>query len=240
MRQILLTFGSSNLRATIDRVASQAEEMGGYDEIICADESYLDVAFRQKFARYLKPNVRGFGYWCWKPEIILQTLLKAGEGDIVQYIDVGSHLNAKGRKRLDEYFEIARQTPTGVLAFQSGLQGLDQPAPHPSLIWSDLDWCKGDLLDHLGARGADYLSTGTIVSGSIFFRRCESAISLVRAWADVSHQDMRLMDDRRSRSPNPPSFKEHRHDQAVFSLLCKQRCFANNVAQHFCRILKLT
>ena len=59
----------------------------------------------------LHDNVRGFGYWSWKPEIIKQTLSdKWNDGDQLLYLDAGCNLNRSWQKiALSQYFDMLSQ-----------------------------------------------------------------------------------------------------------------------------------
>ncbi|MEM7462549.1 MAG: hypothetical protein AAF362_07690 [Pseudomonadota bacterium] len=220
MRKILLSFASSNFATSLARLDQQARDMKFYDEVHCVNESHLDPDFRNKFKRYLKFDVKGFGYWCWKPQIVLQMLDRLDEGDVILYVDAGCHLNTRGRKRLEEYFEIVSTCSSGILAFQSGLPTPEIPRPKKSHVWLEREWTKGDLLDHFDARDDQILNRGQIVSGVFLIRKCPQSMEFMNSWKDVYFRDMSLVDNSKSITPNCPEFKKHRHDQSVFSLLC--------------------
>ena len=107
MKKIFLSFASSNLHRSLSRIKKEAIDMGVYDRIQILTEIDLDYDFKTRFKQYLTFGSRGYGYWCWKPQIILQTLANMDDGDILQYTDAGCRLNIKGRNRLNDYFEMA-------------------------------------------------------------------------------------------------------------------------------------
>lgn len=222
-KRVLLSFADSGLRNSLKRIERQASEMGVFDDILICDEHSLSPAFRKQFRRRLRPGSRGYGYWCWKPQIILQSLRKMEDADTLLYVDAGCHFNVRGQKRLVEYFEMADRAKTGVVGFQA-------VPPQPPLDaencgadgWLDVAWTKGDLIDHFGVRDNEaILRTPTIVATLIVFRKCGPAIRLLEKWRAVFSEDFSLVDDTPSISPNYPEFNEHRHDQAAFSLLGK-------------------
>jgi hypothetical protein len=225
MSKVFLTFADSRMHRSLERIQGQASEMGGYDEIICADERALDAGFVSQYTEHLRHGVRGFGYWCWKPQIIKQTLEKMNEGDILQYTDAGCHLNYRGRARLTEYFDLAAKAETGILAFQA------VPSMDPRLALcrkfpdlSEYKWCKGDLLDYFAVRNNPAIThTQAIGAGIIFLRKSVQAITLIDEWLKVFHSNFSLINDAPSVSPNLDGFVEHRHDQSIFSILCKLR-----------------
>jgi hypothetical protein len=218
-----LTFASSNLKRSSKRILAQARKMNVYDHVIGYDEFSLDPGFRAKFKDYLNFSVRGFGYWSWKPQIIRQTLSKMSEGDVLQYTDAGCHLNFSGRWRLLEYLKLTSNTPNGILAFQA------KPPEKPFHfdqrdlpLLTDNMWVKGDLLDYLNVRNEKQICmTPTIGAGIIFIRKCPESVKIIDHWISVFHDDFSLINDENSESLNLPGFVEHRHDQAIFSILCK-------------------
>jgi len=223
MNKVFLSFADSRMRPSARRIEQQAVRLGVYDRIIIANEMSLDEQFRDRFRLKLVFGSRGFGYWCWKPQIILQTLNEMNEGDILQYTDVGCHLNVNGMRRLLEYFTLTERSKIGILAFQAKPPTLPLHYDNRTLLnLPDICWAKGDLLDYLGVRNnKDLLLSQTIGAGIILIRKTETASRIIHAWREVLDRDFSLIDDSLSRSPNLPEFIEHRHDQAIFSILCK-------------------
>lgn len=211
------------MRRSLHRIESQARELKFYDELFIFDEHDLDSNFYARFSERLVHGSRGYGYWSWKPQVIHQVLSKMQVGDVLQYTDSGCHLNIKGLKRLNDYFELAEQSKSGILAFQ--LKPPDYSLPTPTVGALDLTeykWVKGDLLDYFGVRNRlDVTHTQTIGAGIIFIRKCAKSVALVDQWRAVVDSSFALIDDSPSVSSNLEGFIEHRHDQAIFSLLCK-------------------
>jgi hypothetical protein len=218
-----LSFASSPMRRSLNRIEVQAKALNFYDNLFFYDESDLDEGFTTKFANKLVHGSKGFGYWSWKPQVILQVLRRMQDGDILQYTDSGCHLNEKGMQRLYDYFKLAQQSKTGILAFQlKDPDGLLPPPEIGALDLSEFKWVKGDLLDHLCVRDrADITCTQTIGAGIIFIRKCAESVAIIEQWGAVADFSFALIDDTPSVSANLDGFIEHRHDQSIFSLLCK-------------------
>ncbi len=180
-----------------------------FDEIYIWNESNLNPDFREKFKDKLVPGVRGYGYWCWKAQIILQVLERLEEDDLLCYADTGCHLNPKGRSRMEAYYQMTQNSASGILTFEGP--------------WTDGNWSKGDLLKHLNVLNEPSIThTGTRVGTTFFIKKTTAAVNLVRAWKSIYEYDFSLIDDTQSNTPNLPGFVEHRHDQSIFSILCKQ------------------
>lgn len=223
MQRIFLTFADSQMERSAIRIAKQANNFNFYDKIIVSNEHDLADDFVGAFKKKLVVGTRGFGYWCWKPQIILQELLKMEENDVLQYTDAGCHLNIQGRKRLLEYFNITAETKGGILAFQAKIP--EYPFNYDGrklLDLPDYKWVKGDLADYFGVRAkAGILNTQTIGAGIIFIRKCQKSLELIKKWKEVYCSNFSLIDDSPSINKNLDGFIEHRHDQAIFSILCK-------------------
>ena len=223
MKTYFLTFASSDLEKSLNRITKEANDLNFYDSILSYSEIDLETNFKNFFDKYLKYGVRGFGYWCWKPQIILQVLDKMDDGDILQYSDVGCHLNKKGLDRLSQYFELTKTTETGILAFQNKLP--EYPLKYDGremLNYLEYEWVKGDLIDYFNVRNnANIINTPTIGATVIFIRKCEQSVEIIKKWLDIIKINFNYINDVKSNSPNFIGFIEHRHDQSIFSILCK-------------------
>jgi hypothetical protein len=205
-KKYLCGFADKRLKKSLKRFAKQAKQMKVYDGIYLYNEDKLDKKFYADFMD--KFQLRGFGYWVWKPQIILQSLEKINDGDLLQYTDVGCHLNPKGVKRLHEYFDAVKKSETGLLGFEMD-------------YYSEKQWTKGDLFDYFGIREREDVFPRLICGGISFIRKCDESIEIIKRWLKVFYDDFSLVDDSPSKSPNFPEFSEHRHDQSVWSILVK-------------------
>lgn len=224
-QRILVAFADSRLRPSAARLARQAAQMGLYDRVVIMNERDLDPAFRARYQHRLRQGTRGFGYWVWKPQVLRQVSATCADGDLLHYVDIGCHLHPPGRARLEDYCALAAQAECGMLAF-----ALRLPEGHVASRWhghrpADLIercWTKGDLLDHLGVRHQPHIVDTPQLIATQFFMRCgPTTRSFLEQWSAVWAHDFALMDDTPSRSDNLPGFIENRHDQSVFSILCK-------------------
>lgn len=194
-----------------------------FDELHVLQESDLDEGFSKKYKDKLKPNVRGFGYWAWKPQAIKQVLSQIDDGDLLLYLDVGCNLNHAGKKRLGEYFEIVERAASGVLGFQAVPPELPLVYDGRSLLdLRERIWTKGDVLDYFSVRdNPQIVETPQFGSGVIFFRKCQESKRIIDEWLGAIDWSFSMLDDTPSVSANLEGFVEHRHDQSIFSILCK-------------------
>lgn len=224
-RRLLVGFADRRLRPSARRLARQAQAIGAYDRVVIMDERDLEPTFRARYRQQLHAGSRGFGYWVWKPQVLRQVVATCADGDLIHYVDVGCHLHAPGRARLEEYFAMAASAESGMVAFAFSLpEGLTVRQWHkrPPSALIERHWTKGDLLDHFGVRHRpEIVATPQVISGNFFLRCGPTTRELLDRWASVGSHDFTLLDDSPSRSGNLEGFTEHRHDQSVFSILCK-------------------
>ena len=217
----LVTFGDSRLKEARSRIQKQARKMGVFgDRIRIFDENGLDADFCEKMKEHLILGSRGFGYWCWKPQIILQVLREMPEGDVLLYCDIGCHLNPKGRKRLEEYRQYALDH--GIVAFQSRALGETARNDLSMHFLPERQWTKMDLLEHFGmADRRDVLDSGQM-GGTIVAAARADTQRFMEEWRACFYEHFEFVDDTPSKMPNSSDFVENRHDQSVFSVLCKK------------------
>ena len=130
----------------------------------------------------------------------------------MQYADIGCHLNKSGEKRLNEYFEIVDNSPSGMLAFQTAYQ--------------EKKWTKADLFDYF-----DYCKNSNIVeswkvSATLFIiNKSDTAIKIIQEWLEVFYNNLSLVDVSPSKRRNYEGFIENRQDKVYFHYLLRNIIF---------------
>lgn len=160
--------------------------------------SDLDEEFLKKNNSILKCS-RGAGYWIWKPYIILDMLKNINYGDYLIYMDSGAFL----MKSPDDYLRMINHK--GILTFSLG-------------IHKQSTWCKKDCFLKVFGKDEDYHNELQILGSFLFLRKCDYTIKFIQEWLNLC-EDFHLVSDEQSVNENYVDFKEHRHDQALLSLL---------------------
>lgn len=217
-----VTFGDSRLKEARERIRRQAEKMGVFgDRIRIFDENGLDANFCEQMKEHLIPGSRGFGYWCCKPQVILQVMDEMPEGDVLLYADIGSHLNPNGIKRLEEYRQYAVEN--GLVAFQSRALGDAARTDLRLHFLPERQWTKMDVFHYYSVAGrSEILNSGQVGAGVIVLQNNLFSRRIISEWRQCYYEHFELVDDSPSVLPNAVDFIENRHDQSVFSILCKK------------------
>ena len=208
-----ITFGDSRMSVAASRIKKQAEAIKLFDEIHILNEEDLAQDFRDKWSKLMKLGVRGFGYWCWKPYIIRRLLENVPENSIVLYLDIGCHINPRGKKRLKYYISELHKDSLGIKAF---------PAYSPTLDVMEKRWTKGSVFDYFNCRHRnDITDSQQLATGHILCKKTEKTVNFIQTWESIWERNISLIDDSISKTPNFPEFIENRHDQSIFSVLYK-------------------
>lgn len=197
-------------RFSLARIKNQAEESNYFATVklyIPQTTPGLDA-----HTAFIAANRRGYGYWMWKALVLLDRMIHVPEGDIVVYADTGCtiHTTPEARSQFAEYIGALLAHPAQRFAFQTS---------HPTAMW-----CKGDALDLFNARTS---TKGMIMAGIQMYANTPANRAFVQQWLELMTRDgYHYVTDAPSRSPNDPTFREHRHDQALFSLLAHREGIA--------------
>lgn len=206
---LFVTFGGGmyRWRRAAQRIAREVSPASPSLETLVATERSLPTSFRTEHADILRSG-RGYGYWIWKPYLLLRALDQSRPRGVV-YLDAGSTVNLstpEARKRWADYVEHAEDV--GGTFFQMDL--------------TEEAWTKPELLEHLALDEPDRRS-GQIMGGHLFLHNRRDARELLQQWyAMCCLRAYCFLDDSRwdpELAPGP--FVEHRHDQSILSCLIK-------------------
>lgn len=206
----LVTFADTKYAQTLNRIKVEAQRMNVFKNVFAWTEHDLDIDFVNKHHNFISNNKRGFGYWIWKPQIILQALKKTPRGSVLVYCDAGCSLNPEGIPRLQEYGEMVKNHPSGILSFK--LDG-----------HFEYNWSKMDLMSYLDYTKPEEISSNHVCATVIILHNTDAVEKFVDKWLDTCvRENYRYVNDSPSVLPNTQFFRDNRHDQSVFSIMSKQ------------------
>lgn len=213
MKKVFLTFGDGgdNFAAARRRIAREAKETGQFDEI-CA-YSWEDVEQKAVKESPLRKYERGCGYWIWKPAIIYSTLSRLSNGDVLVFCDAG-----------DVLFKAKRQWNI----FFKSLEKHEIICKRISAC--NLQMCRKELLETFGMNcGICGRLCFQFESGTIFIRRTDFTVSLMREWLNMMVARPEIVPDvisEKEKEGQLPTFLANRYEQAILTLLL-QKCLSD-------------
>jgi len=206
----LLTFagGDKNYKDALERIYKQATSIELFDIILPYMDIDLqkDTIFWGQHQKFILKNKRGYGYWLWKPYLILKTLQQMNDNDILLYLDIGCEIDIRKKEYIRELFTI-----------------VEKDLIIGSFTHNDKNWTKSDLIKRLQITDPNLLNSYQHQASAIMIKKCKETIDLVTEWYNIAiENNYHYLDDSKSIKPNLNGFIEHRHDQSIFSLLTKK------------------
>lgn len=151
---------------------------------------------------------RGGGYWVWKPFIILDSLLKAKDGDFIGYVDSGMAVS----KDINILFDYFADHNGDIFLFQN--HGL------PNQVWT-----KRDCFHLMDCDNEHFYFKDQVNAAVQIYRRSERSIQFLKEYLNYCEDFQVVSDSKNIYTENFLSFKEHRHDQSVLTNLA----YLNNI-----------
>ena len=219
---VLCTFADGK-KYTSKRIVNEAEKSEYFDDVISYSSLDLKPSWNCETVgrinfdiNFIRKAGRGYGYWTWKPYIIFRALCeKCKDGDVLIYSDSGSSIQPFMTTKIMEYVKsVEGNTP--ILGFP--------------MLRKEKFWSKGDLIDRVfyntpieeknhALNSNPYQFTASI----IILRKCPAVIEFIKEWHNIGQENNhQYIDDSPSLNNKDESLVENRHDQSIFSLLCKK------------------
>ena len=224
MKKYLIAFASPDLQISASRFYDQAKKLNFYDEICIFGIDDLNLSYKTKILNLIKQKnkLRGYGYWYWKPLIIKQLLKKVKENDIINYVDIGCHINLNGINILKFYIKKLKNSKKGILGFQYYALKNYNNKNYEFPIPLEHKYTKADLLHYFRViNKKKIVHSPQFWSGNIFLLKNRFTINFINKWLKVYDERFDLADDTPSRKKNFDGFVQNQHDQSIFSILCK-------------------
>lgn len=204
----LITFTDSRMTISADKLVESTKYNGVDSTHIYTPEQMPE--FWKVIQAPILAHDRGAGFYCWKPAIVLDAILKLQVGDILIYADAGNIL-------ISDVREVISRMNDDIFLFCN--------------CFNHVDWCKMDVLNAIN--GASFIETKTMnesyytiseglasahqaQASTIFFRVTDRSIKFVKEWFAWSLMPG-MIDNNPSVLPNVPTFSEHRWDQSLLT-----------------------
>lgn len=162
------------------------------------DQNWLHATQFYKLHKDILDERRGAGFWAWKPFIIRDALTTiVHPNDIVVYMDASTTLT---------------EDPTSVIESVQDILVCDSS-------WVNRDWVKKDAFHFMHCDGDRYYNATQVWAGTVILRNTETTMDFVDDWLKYCCDRRIISDDPSVSGPELPTFRDHRHDQSVLTLL---------------------
>ena len=205
MKKFLLNYSDSKFKNAQKYNSITGLEIGGFDSVIECSPSVIDDEFKRLHSGILS-QPRGGGYWLWKPYIILKNLMSMRDGDVLFYCDSGSHFISS----IDEILNTISFDKQPIIPF-----GVD---PHLEKTFTKMDvFVFNECEDN-----KSITDTPQVCASFQLIKKNQDAVDF---YNEVLYQCCNPglitgMENKFGKN-NLRWFVDHRHDQSIYSVLCK-------------------
>ena len=203
------TFGNEpHYSRSVNELCKEATESQYFDTIT----PYNQTIIPSEHSKFVQNNARGYGYWIWKPIIILDLMRNTDEGDIIIYADAGCGISTTEAARIQfqEWIRAVKEHPTHRISFQ--------------MNYAEEMYTKGDVFEYMDCNTDDYKKSAQhSATIQIYENNAENRDFVEELMKHMCMNNYHYLTDTPSIIPNSKIFKEHRHDQSITSLLLKKR-----------------
>lgn len=222
MKKKFITYGSNAFLQSAKRIIEEAKSLNIFDET--QRYEYSDLPYALKSSPLFMDKKKG-GFWVWKAYIILDSLSKLQNGDILVYVDCGSELqNASGWKA-----ELDKLKKKDALLFQyRNDKNYGWKTYNPNLTDSPKlkYWTKKSVKEHfqnLFDNDDEWLEKNKLWAGFIILKKTPETYKLIKDWLDVMIYRPDLVTDLLAFEKNDQdkTFAAHRYDQTILSVIAR-------------------
>ena len=179
-----------------ERLVKSAKPFG-FKTIIYNNEFILNLPYYDKHKDVLTKTSFGFAY---KAICLYETMKKLENGDILIWVD-SNHIVSKDPQAFID------------IAVKCGIFERD----HVWVYYPQKDWCKRDTFVNMNCDSKEYWNSPQLQDSLIVFCKNNIIMNFITEWKDYCLDYKTMFGE--NKYPNFPEFKEHRHNQAIFSIL---------------------
>jgi hypothetical protein len=204
------TFGNiPQFSRSINELSREAELSKYFDTItIYTQENLLELKEHEAF---IQSNKRGYGYWIWKPILLIDMFKKTAPGDIIIYSDAGCGISTSENAKAK---------------FKEWIHDVTNIEPYRlSFVMSYLEkyYTKNDLFELMNLDDDTYKNLHHCIGGIQIYKNTSDNLNFIKEYYRIACLDnYHYITDESSRSKNDIKFIAHRHDQSILSLLFKK------------------
>jgi hypothetical protein len=201
---LLINYANGSFRESQKLNSRTGRKVGSFDKVISYSPKDIEPEFFQRNVSILS-QPRGNGCWLWKPYFIKRSLDLLNPGDFLFYCDSGSYFI----RPITPLIDICNQSGQDLVPFE--LDHLER------------EWTKRDTFILMRCDSPKYSDSKQRLATFSLWRKSRFTMDFVAEYLRYAQDERVLTDmDNQCGYPNYPGFREHRHDQSIFSLLTKR------------------
>lgn len=200
MNKVLITYGDSAFEESKKRICREAMQTSVFDSIIPYGPQDITKELQESKVFSVK---RGGGLWSWKPDIILKTMNKLNDGDLLFYCDAGCTLQ-KSKEWTDVYFRDLQQFDIRAI----------------KIYQRNKKWIRKEIIDYFNNNPENWLNQFQVCA-TIAIKVTPFTRDFVKEWRNLMIKYPKFVMDVTCEEKDYqfPCFIENRHDQALYSAL---------------------
>lgn len=171
----------------------------GVSDFISHSEKDLPKEFIEKY-KYLLKYKKGYGYFIWKPWLILNHLSSLKEDEALLYIDSTDVPSSSFIEFANSHFN------------QNNILLINRSYNHGQ-------WTKGDCFALMGCTSEIYFTQTQLEAGVVGFKNTPDNIKLITEWFEYCGNEQIVSDNKNIFASNLPHYMDHRHDQSILTNL---------------------
>jgi len=227
MSVLLVTFATKPYYFSQYKLGRTALKLG-VDKVFLLNQNDFRKSAYYKLHESISKQIRGAGYWLWKPYYINTFLDNLGDNDVLIYCDAGLQIISN----LKPLIETVRKSDTGIMLFENyqGSAFFNKSIsiePNYVGIYEELNknkyWVKRDVFEAIDAVEKHNLESFQVDASFLLVRKTPFSIAFVNEWKRYCENQQLLTD-----LPNLSGYVEnenffgHLHDQSILSVLASK------------------
>lgn len=201
--KIVINYANQDYKAAQHYNTLTAYKKGNADKVIEYGPDDLELDFVERYSGILNKK-RGGGYWLWKPYIINRTIQMAEEGDYIFYTDSGSYfINS-----MDLLISQMKKDKQSIMSFLLPLE--------------EIKFTKRDIIEFFGMWDNRKNLGNQRLATFILLRKNKFTVAFFQEYLNCATHGLLITDSKSDKQPEDDEFIENRHDQSIFSMLCKK------------------
>jgi hypothetical protein len=205
MKKIITSFATSEKWYRSQHILNESAKKFGFNGFINYTDK-TDWEFVQKYTDIIK-ETRGYGYWQWKPLILLDAMKQVEYGDIVAYIDSGNSIVSN----LQPVFDIC---DVQEIVLFDNRDGNFQQTTH-----KNREWTKRDTFVLMDCDSEKYYNASQVDASYQLYKKTDRTIAFLEEYNHYCSNENIISDLPNITKENLPEYKDHRHDQSILSLM---------------------